>query len=47
MSFGVIIMIFPILSLVGHPYIMDNAVQELRELFPNHCRRVADVLKTL
>ena len=36
-----------ILSLVGHPYIMDNAVQELRELFPNHCRRVADVLKTL
>lgn len=47
MSFGDNYNDIPILSLVGHPYIMDNAVQELRELFPNHCRRVADVLKTL
>ena len=47
MSFGDNYNDIPILSLVGHPYIMDNAVQELQELFPNHCRRVADVLKTL
>ena len=47
MSFGDNYNDIPILSLVGHPYIMDNAVQELQELFSNHCRRVADVLKTL
>ena len=37
----------PILSMVGRPYIMENAAEELREMFPNHCRRVAEVLKTL
>lgn len=47
MSFGDNYNDIPILSLVGYPYMMDNAVQELRDMFPNHCRRVADVLKTL
>ena len=47
MSFGDNYNDIPILSLVGYPYIMDNAVQELRDRFPNHCRRVADILKTL
>lgn len=47
MSFGDNYNDVPLLSLAGHPYIMDNAVQELRDRFPNHCRRVIDVLKTL
>ena len=47
MSFGDNYNDIPILTLVGYPYIMENAAQELREMFPNRCRRVADVLKTL
>lgn len=37
----------PMLELVGAPYIMDNAADDLRRRFPNHCRRVEDVLKTI
>ena len=29
------------------PFIMENAAPELRAKFPNHCRRVEDVLRTL
>ena len=37
----------PMLEAAGCPYIMDNAAPELRAKFPNHCRRVEDVLRTL
>ncbi len=33
------------LRAVGHPYIMENAAVELRGMFPDHCRRVVDVLR--
>ena len=35
------------LSMAGHPWIMDNAAPELRARFPSHCANVADVLRTL
>lgn len=35
------------LDCVGTPYIMDNAVPELRGRYPNHCTAVPDVLRTL
>lgn len=35
------------LDCVGTPYIMDNAVPELRGRYQNHCAAVADVLQTL
>ena len=37
----------PILTVVGHPYIMENAVDELKDRFPNKCRRVEDTLAAL
>lgn len=37
----------PMLSIAGRPWIMEGAAPELRERFPNHCRRVADILRTL
>lgn len=35
------------LSIVGQPWIMEGADPVLKERFPNHCRRVADVLRSL
>lgn len=37
----------PMLEIVGMPYIMENAAQELKDRIPSHCRNVADILKTL
>ncbi len=37
----------PMLSIAGRPWLMENAAPELKERFPNHCRRVADVLRIL
>ena len=37
----------PMLSAVGRPWLMEGAAAELKERFPSHCRRVADVLRTL
>lgn len=31
----------------GHSYLMESAAPELKEKFPMHCRKVADILKTL
>lgn len=47
MAFGDNYNDLPMLEAVGQPYIMDNAAQELRQSFPNHCRRVEDVLQTI
>ncbi len=47
MSFGDNYNDIPILSLAGQPYIMENAVPELRAMFPRHCRRVEDILQML
>ena len=47
MAFGDNYNDLPMLEAVGHPYIMDNAAQELRLRFPDHCRRVEDVLAAL
>ncbi|MDE6281011.1 MAG: Cof-type HAD-IIB family hydrolase [Oscillospiraceae bacterium] len=35
------------LSIAGQPWIMADAAPALREHFPNHCKRVVDVLRTL
>lgn len=37
----------PMLSIVGRPYLMENAAPELKRRFPVRCRRVAEVLQTL
>lgn len=37
----------PMLETVGHPYIMENAAPHLLERFPNHCRRVEELLAAL
>lgn len=37
----------PILTKVGHPWLMENAAEELLRRFPNHCAGVVDILKTL
>ena len=47
MAFGDNFNDLPMLEAAGCPYIMDNAAPELRAKFPNHCRRVEDVLRTL
>lgn len=47
MAFGDNYNDLPMLRLAGAPYIMDNAVPDLRRQFPAHCRRVEDVLRTL
>lgn len=36
----------PMLEIVGQPYIMENAVEDLKKRIERHCRDVADVLKT-
>ena len=35
------------LEFAGTSYIMENAEQPLKDMFPNHCRNVLDVLRTL
>lgn len=47
MAFGDNFNDLSMLQSVGHPYLMENAVDELRAMFPTRCRRVVDVLKTL
>ncbi len=47
MAFGDNYNDLPMLEIVGQPYIMDNAVEDLRRRFPNHCDRVTDVLSRL
>lgn len=47
MAFGDNYNDLPMLEAVGRPYIMDNAAPELRERFPDHCRRVEDILRQL
>lgn len=37
----------PMLSLAGRPWLMESAAPDLKARFPNRCRRVADVLRTL
>ena len=37
----------PMLEVVGTPYIMENAVEDLRRRFPRRCTRVEDLLATL
>ena len=37
----------PMLSIAGAPYLMEGAAPELGERFPNRCRHVADILRTL
>lgn len=37
----------PMLQFAGQAYIMDNAEPALKDMFPNHCSNVLDVLKTL
>ncbi len=37
----------PMLELVGAPYIMDNAAENLRRRFPRRCTRVEDLMSQL
>ena len=37
----------PMLDAVGHPYLMESAVSELRQRYPKQCSRPEDVLETL
>lgn len=45
MSFGDNFNDLPLLEKVGHPYIMENGAEELKQRFPDHCVRVADTLE--
>lgn len=47
MAFGDNFNDVPMLSIVGRPYLMENAAPELKRQFPVRCRRVAEVLQTL
>lgn len=47
MAFGDNYNDLPMLELVGTPYIMDNAVDDLRSRFSRHCCRVEEVLAQL
>ena len=47
MAFGDNFNDLSMLQSVGYPYLMENAVKELKALFPTRCINVADVLKTL
>lgn len=47
MAFGDNYNDLPMLELAGFPYLMDTAASGLRSRFPNHCRRVEDVLRLL
>ncbi len=45
MSFGDNYNDLPLLVKAGHPFIMDNACDELKAQFPNHCVRVETTLQ--
>ena len=47
MAFGDNFNDLSMLESVGHPYLMENAVGELKAMFPTRCGRVVDVLRTL
>lgn len=47
MAFGDNYNDLPMLELVGYPYMMENAVPELRQRFPLHCFAVEEVLARL
>lgn len=47
MAFGDNFNDLSMLQIVGYPYLMENAVDELKELIPTRCVHVVDVLKTL
>lgn len=47
MAFGDNYNDLPMLELVGYPYIMENAAEDLRRRFPRHCSAVEDVLSAL
>ena len=47
MAFGDNYTDVPMLELAGHPYLMEGAVQELKERFPQRCGRVEEVLRQL
>lgn len=47
LSFGDNYNDLPLLELVGYPYLMESAVEDLRRRIPRHCRRVQDILKLL
>ena len=47
MAFGDNYNDLPMLDIVGHPYLMENAAKALHPLIPRHCRQVAEVLETL
>lgn len=47
MAFGDNYNDLPMLRIVGHPYLMENAAEALHPLIPRRCRRVAEVLETL
>ena len=46
MAFGDNYNDIPMLSTVGHPYLMDTAAAPLREKFPQQCRRPEDILES-
>lgn len=47
MAFGDNYNDLPMLTLAGHPYLMETAAPELLARIPNHCGNVAEVLRTL
>lgn len=47
MAFGDNFNDLSMLQCVGHPYLMENAVDGLKAMFPTRCGRVVDVLRTL
>ena len=47
MAFGDNYNDLPMLRIVGHPCLMENAAPSLHPLIPRRCRRVAEVLETL
>lgn len=47
MAFGDNYNDLPMLRVAGVPYIMENAVQDLKNQIHNHCSDVAEILKTL
>lgn len=47
MAFGDNYNDIPMLEKVGRPYIMEGAAPDLLRRFPDHCRRVEEILQTL
>ncbi len=47
MAFGDNFNDLSMLQCAGYPYLMENAADELRAMFPTRCARVVDVLRTL